>query len=135
MFCAQYYQYVFLPQYWHLICSPNTDIVMFSAQNGQLIFLRINVHLISPPPPQVLTTYVFFAQHYFYPVLTAHIFYPSTSYILSSPSSDRLYFPLRTDSLYCAPCKAKLSASTYWKKYDFKKSSPGAKCRKNFGPY
>ena len=113
MFCAQYNQYAFLPQYWYLIFFPNTDIVIFSAQNVQLIFLRI-VHLIFPPPTKCWQL-MFFCPALILPSTDSSSFYPSTSYILSSPSSDRLYFPLRTDSSYCAPCKAKLSASTYWK--------------------
>ena len=121
MFSAQYYQFIFLPtahisppsiytsyifpQYWHRI---------FSAQNWQLIFTP--VHLISPPPPastDILCCPPSTISLYFYPsadssssppVYTSYI-PPSTDILYFLPGADMVYFPLRTDSLYFAPCR------------------------------
>ena len=96
-----------LSKYWHL---------MFSAQYYKFVFLPQYWQLIFSP---VYTSYIPLPEYWhliFSPVLTSYIFRSElTAYILRLVDQTAGQYRL--------------------KKYNFKKSSPGAKRRKNFGPY
>ena len=107
--------------------------------------------LMPPPPPKALTVYGF------RPILSVYIFTPVLIYqfILLPRWTDK-YFPqyvhfifsqvlisyifslVLTSYIFCSELTAyilRLADQYRLKKYDFKKSSPGAKRRKFFGPY
>ena len=97
-----------------------------------------------PPPPQVLTSYAF------HPVLSVYIFTPVDSsyfpqyihFIFSQVLISYIFSLALTSYIFCSELTAYIlrlvgqTADQYrLKKYDFKKSFPGAKRRKCFGPY